>query len=227
VAAMKRLAEVLVEGGWVTADRLQEAVDRGLGGSNLARHLVDAALLTEDDLAQARARQYGLPYLDLIAVDTDVDLLRRLPPALLKSGACFPFRRGDGQLAVAVSDPGDLPLLDELRLCLGETEVAVASPSQIRATLEGAETAARILQEISQDFQLALVTEADEAPLSLDRVKEDQSPIIKLVDSIILHSIERRASDVHLEGTERHLTVKYRIDGTLYPAMEPLDRRYQ
>ena len=227
MAAIKRLTEVLIEGGWVSPDHLQEAQERGLEGSRLARHLIEAAHLSEEELARARARQYGLPFLDLTAVATDLDLIQQIPPILLKSAACFPFRRSDGRLAVAVADPGDLPLLDELRLCLGETELAVASPVQIRAKLQGVETTERMLQELTQDFQLSLVTDADETPLSLERVKEDESPIIKLVDTIILHALERRASDVHLEGTERHLVVKYRIDGTLYPAMEPLDRGYQ
>lgn len=208
-------------------EALQEAQLQGLEGSRLADHLVQGGYLTEEDLAKARARQYSLPYVDLASVEADISLLKRLPPALLKTGALFPYRRGDGRLAIAVSKPGDLSLLDELRLCLGETEIAVASGEQIRAKLKGVETAQHVLQELSQDFQLSLVTEDEETLLSLERVKEDQSPIIKLVDTIILHALDRRASDIHLEGSERHLVVKYRIDGMLYPAMEPLDRRYQ
>ncbi|MFQ5801936.1 MAG: GspE/PulE family protein [Candidatus Methylomirabilales bacterium] len=227
LAGIRRLTEVLIEGGWVSRELVQEAESRGQGGSSLAQYLLEGGYLTEEVLAQARARQYGLPYLDPAAVEVEVSLLKRLPPGLVKSGAFLPFRRGDGRLALAVADPGDLPLLDELRLYLGTMEIVVASPIQIRAKLQGVESAHHLLQELSQDFGLSLVTEAEEQPLSLDRVKEDQSPIIKLVDTIILNALDRRASDIHLEGTERNLRAKYRIDGMLYPAMEPLDRRYQ
>jgi len=227
LAGVRRLTQVLIEGGWVSPERLQEAEAKGREGSALAQYLLEAGYLTEEGLAQARARQYGLPYLDLNSVDVEANLLKRLPPGLLQHGTFLPFRRGDDRLAVAVADPGDLPLLDELRHCLGEMEIVVASGARIRTKLQGVETAYHLLQEISQDFQLTLVTEAEEEPLSLGRVKEDQSPIIKLVDTIILNALEQRASDVHLEGSERDLRVKYRIDGMLYPAMEPLDRRYQ
>lgn len=227
MAGVRRLTEVLIEGGWITPERLQEAEAKGREGSTLAQYLLEAGYLTEEGLAQARARQYGLPYLDLNSVEVEATLLKRLPPGLLRNGTFLPFRLGDGRLAVAVADPGDLPLLDDLRLCLGDMEMAVASGAEIRAKLQGVKTAHYLLQELSQDFQLTLVTEAEEEPLSLERVKEDQSPIIKLVDTIILNALERRASDIHLEGNERHLRVKYRIDGMLYPTMEPLDRRYQ
>jgi len=227
VAGIRRLTEVLIEGGWVSPEILQETEHQGLEGSKLVQSLLEAGTLTEEELAHARARQYGFSCIDLASIEPEVSTWKCLPPALAKSGAFLPFRRSDGGLAVAVADPGDLPLLDELRLCLGETEMVVASASQIRAKLQGVETAQHVLHELSQDFQLSLVTETDEVPLSLDRVKEDQSPIIKLVDTIILHALDRRASDIHLEGAERHLLVKYRIDGTLYPAMEPLDRRHQ
>ena len=211
----------------MSQEALQEAERQGLEGSRLAEYLLDTGHLTEEELAHARAQQYGLLYVDLASVEADINLLRRLPPALLTSAACFPYRRGDGRLAIAVAKPGDLALLDEIRLCLGETELGVASGPQIRAKLQAVQTAQHLLEEISHDFQLSLIAEDEETPLSLERVKEDQSPIIKLVDTIILHALDRRASDIHLEGTEHHLMVKYRIDGMLYPAMDPLDRRYQ
>jgi len=226
VAGIKRLTEVLIEGGWLSPELVTQAEGRGLEGSSLAAYLLEAAYVTEEELAQARARQYGLPYIDLTSVGAEMDLVKRLPPALIKGGV-FLFRRSDGELAVALADPSDLPTLDELRLCLGEIEMVVASRAQIRAKIQGVETAEQVLQELSQDLQLSLVAEDEQAPLTLERVKEDQSPIVKLVDSIVLHALDRRASDIHLEGTERHLLVKYRIDGTLYAAMEPLDRRYQ
>ena len=224
---IRQLTQVLIEGEWVSREAIQEAERQGLEGSRLAEYLVEGGHLTEEDLAQARARQYGLPFVDLDTVEPDISLMKCLPPALLQTGAFFPYRRSDGRLAIAVAKPGDLALLDEVRLCLGDTEMGVAAGAQIRAKLQGVETAQHVLQELGQDFQLSLVTDDEEASLSLERVKEDQSPIIKLVDTIVLHALDRRASDIHLEGTERHLLVKYRIDGMLYPAMEPLDRRYQ
>ncbi|MFQ5657720.1 MAG: GspE/PulE family protein [Candidatus Methylomirabilales bacterium] len=228
MTAIRRLTDVLIEGGWVRPEVIHEAESQGREGISLGQFLVEAGHLTEETLTQARARQYRLPYVDLDSVDADVSAIKRLPPGLVKREAFVPFRWDDGEPAVAVADPGDLLLLDELRLYLGKADIAVASPNQIRSKLQGAETAHHLLQELSQDFQLTLVhEEGEEGPLTVERVKEDESPIIKLVDTIILNALERRASDIHLEGTERHLVAKYRIDGMLYPAIEPLDRRHQ
>ena len=117
VAGIRRLTEVLIEGGWLSPEQLQEPEHRGLEGSTLARSLVDSGILTEEDLAQARARQFGLSYVDLASVHPEVSVLKRLPEALVKSKALLPFRRSDDRLAVALADPSDLLLLDEVRLC--------------------------------------------------------------------------------------------------------------
>src|SRR5436853_472824 len=87
---------------------------------------------------------------------------------------------------------------------------------------------AQVLDEASEDFRMQLVQEDEqgEEVLSLDRLTADQSPIIKLVDTTIFNAIQRRASDIHIETRDTEVIVKYRIDGVLYQAMEPIDKRH-
>ena len=85
-----------------------------------------------------------------------------------------------------------------------------------------------MLDEATEDFRLQLVQEDEEGEevLSIDRISADTSPIIKLVDSTVFNAIQRRASDIHIEALDTEVVIKYRIDGALYHAMEPIDKRH-
>jgi type IV pilus assembly protein PilB len=128
-----------------------------------------------------------------------------------------------------MADPQDVTKLDELELLLGQpVEVKVGLRSAVEEILQKSESAQRVLEEATEDFRIQLVQEdADgEAVLSIDRISADTSPIIKLVDSTIFNAIQRRASDIHIETRETEVIIKYRIDGVLYQAMEPIDKSH-
>lgn len=100
--------------------------------------------------------------------------------------------------------------------------------SSIQEMLKRSESSQRVLDEATEGLRLQVVheTEDGEEVLSIDRITSDQSPIVKLVDSTIFNALQRRASDIHIETREREVIVKYRIDGVLYQAMEPVDKRF-
>ena len=128
-----------------------------------------------------------------------------------------------------MADPTDVTKLDELELLLGQpVDVKVGVPSTIEEILAKSESAQRVLEEASEDFRIQLVQDGDdgEEVLSIDRITSDSSPIIKLVDSTIFNAIQRRASDIHVETGAQEVVIKYRIDGVLYQAMEPIDKRH-
>lgn len=183
----------------------------------------------ERSFAESVARRYNLELIDLEHFRIDNDLLRSVPFDLMLRYEFIPERRLPDRLVVVMADPTDVRKLDELELALGQPlEVKVAVRSELERILAQGESAQRILEEASEDFRIQLVTEGDEGEevLSLDRISADASPIIKLVDSTVFNAIQHRASDIHIETRETDVLIKYRVDGVLYQAMEPIDKRH-
>ncbi|HVS02969.1 MAG TPA: GspE/PulE family protein [Thermoanaerobaculia bacterium] len=186
-------------------------------------------LLREAEEAQATAQRYGLEYVDVNRFRLDNDLLRSVPFDLMLRYLFIPESRRDGRLAIILADPTDVMKIDELEMLLGESvDVKVGPRSAIEEILQKSESVQRVLDEASEDFRMQLVQEDEEGEevLSLDRITADSSPIIKLVDTTIFNAIQRRASDIHIETRETEVIIKYRIDGVLYQAMEPIDKRH-
>ena len=141
-----------------------------------------------------------------------------------------PCRRDGDTLVIAVADPTDLPRIDELALLLGApVTVTVGTPAAIRSILTRSEGSQRVLDEATEGFALQLLREDDQGDdrLTVERLTADESPVIRLVNSIIYTAIQRRASDIHVEAQDDAVLVKYRIDGVLQAAMQPIDRQHQ
>ena len=140
-----------------------------------------------------------------------------------------PHRKDGDTLVIVVSDPTDLPMIDELSLLLGcPLAVTVGTPAAIKEMLTKSENSQRVLDEATEDFQLQLLREDEEGEdsLTVERLTSDISPVIKLVDSMIYTAIQRRASDIHVETQDDAVHVKYRIDGVLQAAMRPIDKQF-
>jgi len=175
------------------------------------------------------AERHGLTFADLENARIDADLFHSIPFDLMLRYGFVPLERAKGRLVIAMKDPTEVAKIDELELQLGSPlEIRVASPPALDLILEKSESTQRVLDEATEEFRIQLVQEDDsgEEVLSLDRITADASPIIKLVDSTILNAIQRRASDIHIETRDDEVLVKYRIDGVLYQAMEPIDKRH-
>jgi type IV pilus assembly protein PilB len=120
--------------------------------------------------------------------------------------------------------------LDELELLIDRPlQIRIASEAAIAAVLKGGEGARRVLREVSEDFMLQLVKETDrgEEVLSAETITDDTSPIIKLVNTTLMDALNRRASDIHIETSHDGVVIKYRIDGVLYKANDPIDLHFQ
>jgi type IV pilus assembly protein PilB len=186
-------------------------------------------LAREIDEARTTAERYGLEYVDVAHFRIDNDLFRAVPFDLMLRYLFIPEGRRDGRLSIILADPTDVVKVDELEMLLGEpVEVKVGPRSAIEEILQKSESVQRVLDEASEDFRMQLVQEDEEGGevLSLDRITADSSPIIKLVDTTVFNAIQRRASDIHIETREAEVIIKYRIDGVLYQAMEPIDKRH-
>ncbi len=186
-------------------------------------------LATERRLAETFASRYGLEFVDMTRFRIDNDLFRRVPFELMLRYGFIPEAQLEGRLAVVMADPSDVVKIDELEMLLGQqVDVKVGVRSAIDEILQKSESAQRVLDEASEDFRIQLVQEDEEGEevLTIDRISADTSPIIKLVDITMFNAIQRRASDIHIETRDTEVIIKYRIDGVLYQAMEPVDKRH-
>jgi type II secretory ATPase GspE/PulE/Tfp pilus assembly ATPase PilB-like protein len=183
----------------------------------------------EEAQALALSERLGLPFVDLGSFRIDADLFRSIPVEWMLRYNFVPESRTDRSLAVICADPADVVRLDELELLVGvPLKVKVGSRAAISDILQKSESSQRVLDEATEDFRMQLVSEDEEGEetLTIDRIAQDGSPIIKLVDSVVFNAIQRRASDIHIETQENVVLIKYRIDGVLYQAMDPIDKRH-
>jgi type II secretory ATPase GspE/PulE/Tfp pilus assembly ATPase PilB-like protein len=195
-------------------------------------NLVQAPEDYSEEVARARqlAERYRLEFVDMDEFRINQELFRSIPADLMLRYGFVPYGRDGKSLVIVVSDPRDLPMIDELRVILGmPLKVTVGAPSAIQSILKKSESSQRVLEEATEGFQLKVLKENEdtgEENLSVERLTSDISPIIRLVDSTIYTGIQRRASDIHIETGEDSVHVKYRIDGVLQPAMRPIAREF-
>src|SRR5690242_2759402 len=186
--------------------------------------------------ARALAGRYYHEFVDLKETRIDHDLFHSIPVDLMFRYNFVPIQAyngvsGDenGTLEIAIADPRNLNLIDELAVLLGKKlRVKVATLSQISNLLKKTEQSQRVLDEVTEGFALDVVGGDEDNPeetLSIDRLAagdSDIAPVIKLVDTTIFNALERRASDIHIETRDQEVAIKYRIDGVLHYAMPPI-----
>jgi type II secretory ATPase GspE/PulE/Tfp pilus assembly ATPase PilB-like protein len=183
------------------------------------------------ELEQARrlAERYRLEFVDMDTFRIDQDLFRTIPADLMLRYGFVPYRRVGKTLEIVVSDPTDLPMIDELGVLLATPiKVAVGPRWAIESILKKSESSQRVLEEATESFQLQILKEDEngDESLTVEKLTSDISPVIRLVDSTIYTAIQRRASDIHIETADDAVNVKYRIDGVLQPAMRPIAKQF-
>ncbi|HET9963367.1 MAG TPA: GspE/PulE family protein [Nitrospiraceae bacterium] len=221
------LADVMVREG-ILPKRTVDQVLSKLGGSGaaLGQTLLDEGSISEAQLAQAFAAQFGLPYDPLTSFRVDPEFYHTISVKLMRRHPFVPLKECDGVLTLAIPDPSNLLALDELEILLSRPLHYVVSPrAAIEAALERSEGSSQALRELEAEYRSVLVKEDErgEEILTVDQLGEDQSPAVKLLDTILLSAMQRRASDIHIEATDRATSVKFRVDGILVSAMDPLD----
>jgi len=226
-----RLGDVLVAKKFATYDDIESAVERGMDEEKrIGDVLVKYGVISDEQLSRALAYQHGLKYVNLFNFQIEPRFFETISYELMYRYQFVPYDEEGGRLVVALSDPTDIIMVDELELLLGrQITVCVSTKAAISEVLKRSEGSQRVLKEVTDEFRFHIVkeTEEGEETLTVDRLGEEHSPIIKLVDTILFTAVQKRASDIHIESSERHVLVKYRIDGVLYHAMDPIDGRFQ
>src|SRR6516225_5924307 len=171
----------------------------------------------EAEQARAIAARYRCEFVDLRIAHIDHDLFRSIPVDLMFRYNFVPLQAENGTLEIALADPRNLNLIDELTILLQKKlKVKVASLSQIADLLKKTEQSQRVLEEVTEGFTLDVVGDEENADetLSIDKLTaadNDIAPVIKLVDTTIFNALERRASDIHIETRDQEVAIKYRI----------------
>jgi type IV pilus assembly protein PilB len=182
--------------------------------------------------ARALAQRYYHDFVDLKEVRIDHELFHSIPVDLMFRYNFVPIQGQNGTLEIAMSDPRNPSLVDELGVLLNKKlRIKVATLSQISDLLKKTEQSQRVLDEVTEGFALDVVGDEEnpEETLSIDRLSAADSniaPVIKLVDTTIFNALERRASDIHIETRDQEVAIKYRIDGVLQYAMPPIAKEW-
>jgi type IV pilus assembly protein PilB len=184
----------------------------------------------ERDFARKLAERYRLSFIDLREQRIDPELFRTIPAALMFRYNFVPLEVHNNLLSIAVADPR-VQMNDELRLLLGkQLSFRVATARQISDLLKRTEQSQRVLEQATEAFALQTSKEEEESEetISGDRLTRDStaSPVVRLVETIIFTALERRASDIHIEARDTEVAVKYRIDGVLQHAMQPISKEW-
>ncbi len=179
---------------------------------------------------QRRAAELGVPFVDLDELELDRVLLAEVPIELMVRHTFVPLERSaDGALVVAMADPADVAAIDAVEGLL-DTAVQTrgAAPDAVERALRRAGAGERILASVQDAFgPTQQLGDEDDEGLTLASLASDSGhPIVRLVDTTLLNALERRASDIHVESRDDAVWIKYRVDGVLYPAMEPVELRH-
>jgi type IV pilus assembly protein PilB len=194
-----------------------------------------APVAPANDLEKAQdiARRYRCEFIDLHNFQLHHDLFKKIPVDLMFRYNFVPLEETrDGRLAIAIADPSQLMMIDEISLLLGKRIVTkVSTLAQISEILKKTEQSKRVLEEASEGFTLDYIREdegAGDESISIDRLtaQGDISPIIRLVDTTIFTALQRRASDIHIETQDDSVCIKFRIDGVLTQAMPPIAKEH-
>lgn len=227
----KNIGEILMERGDLKPEDLPFVVDKlKTSHKRFGEICVEEGFVSEEGLAQALSEQFGIEYVDARGIRLNEVILNSLPPDAVYRYRFVPLEEQGDSLVILISDPTDVIKLDDLELLLDRPLIIkLATESAISIILKKGEATSRVLKEVSEDFMLQLVRETDkgEEILSMEKISADTSPIIKLVNSTVLDALTRRASDIHIETAQEGVIIKYRIDGVLYLATEPLDIHFQ
>lgn len=227
---MKDIDRILIEKGYLAEEVVRHiSAGKKLEAGEIVRTAMIEGFLTEEQLAMALAEHFQLNYVELKAYQWSEDMARIAPMELILRHQAVPYGMDNGRLVIAVADPTNVEAVDDIELAAGvPVSLVVASSRDIRAFLKRLQDSQGILREAA-DSLVQIVKETDEGEqlLSLERFTRETSPIVKLVDSTILEALNKRASDIHIESGQTGVRIKYRIDGILYPAAEPIDSQFQ
>jgi type IV pilus assembly protein PilB len=215
----KKLGEILVEEGLITAEQLDRALlEQSRTDQLLGRILIDLKMVKESDLMAALAKQIGFRFVDLTDFTIDGSAAGLIPEQVARRYRALPIGYEDSRLLVAMADPANLFALDDIRTITGmDLHPVVATAADIESAIRKYSRMDESVQKMASEASSA----ADEDIADLERAAAslEEGPIVKMVNLLISQAIADRASDIHIEPMEREVRIRYRIDGVLTEVM--------
>src|SRR5882757_5356649 len=207
----KQLAEFFVEQRVLQPSQADDVLSEvELNGKTVAQAMIDGGFIDEPSFYETIANGLGTEFLDLSQQEIAPEILRLIPSGLARLHGVLPIGMSETALRVALVDPFDLHVAEDLRFALGkDIHVVVSLPEQIEEVLKQLGQAGEALQLRETDGEAAVEAEAN------------ATPIIRFVDLILYQAIQDRASDIHFEPFENEFKIRYRVDGALYEMSPP------
>jgi type IV pilus assembly protein PilB len=227
----KKVGEVAIKLGFLTREQLNHILAKKAITKQLFGQLcIEEGFIDYEMLAQVIAEQYSYKYVKLEKIK-DPDLLSMFKLNFMTKYLLIPYQKHEDHLEIAMAEPAlSFEAVDELELLTDlAVSIVIASENKIKEHLKNVESSQKLLQTVSYDMRLSLVreTEKGEDVLTSEKVTAEESPIVKLVDSTILDGIMKGASDIHIESSDDGVIIRYRLDGMLHQATDPIDIQYQ
>ena len=214
----KQLGQILVEDGLITEDQLVHAlVEQERIPKSLGRILIDLGLIKEVDLVRSLAHQVGLEFIDLSDYPVDPSATVLVPESVSRRYRALPVGIEDGKLIVAMSDPANVYALDDIRTITGREVVpVVATAGDVDQAIRRYSQVDGAVEQLAADASEAA---GDALDADLPDVAVEDAPIVKLVQLLLTQAVGDRASDVHIEPSERDVRIRFRVDGVLHEVM--------
>ena len=217
------IAELLVRGGIVAREQLNEALDRQKkNSSNLVQELVSLGSTSEDRISDFFAQHFSIEKVDLQHAEIQEAVLNLVPPHLVQKHQVIPLKLVGSTVTVAVSDPTDLVAINEVKFITGYgVRIVLATGSSIKKVLDqryGSVSYDDVLRKLSGS-EMEVVRDEEEVNLQELQKATLEAPVVTLVNAILSDAANRDASDIHVEPYEKVFRVRFRVDGVLHEIM--------
>jgi type IV pilus assembly protein PilB len=226
VVSIERIGDLLVREGLITREQLARALEeQRQNGTRVGYNLIKLGFIEENELTKMLARQYKMPAIDLARFEVDPKIAKMIPTELAVKNLVIPLKRDGRTLTIAMADPTNLGVLDDLKFITRyDIFPVIAGEFTLRNVIEkiyGTQDEQRLeklMNEIEIDSDVEVIEEQDDDAGAADI---DDAPVVKLINAILTDAVKRGASDIHFECFEHELRVRYRIDGALMEVMKP------
>lgn len=231
--AVRKLGQILVDLGTINDDQLEMLIEeQGQGGAGLiGRSAVNMGLITEDELIQALAEQFGIKTLDMEGVVPPPDAREAVSDSMAQLYRVVPIELNGNEITLATCDPQNISMQDELRRFLGyDIRLVVASEAQVLRAIDKFfndenDSIEKIIEDLQADEELKAASNAlgVDGPINLSDVNElvNSAPVKKLLNMVLLMAIKEHASDIHFEPFEDEFRIRIKADGVLFEMVPP------
>jgi len=220
-----RLGEILIQEGLLTEDQCKQVLsEQKSSGHRLGYLLVSQGIIEENAITKVLARQYRMPAVDLSRFEVDPHISKLIPSDMALKHTVLPLKREGRTLTVAMADPTNLGLIEDLKFITRyDLFPVIAGEYTLRTLIEQQyETSDQQLSELLKDMEdddIEVLEELEDEVATQAQIED--APVVKLINGFLIDAVKRGASDIHIEPFEHELRVRYRIDGSLLEVMRP------